>query len=358
MASTQRCSECNSTRDRCVNADRLLQRIWYERKPFLLFLLLTPLSLLFAFIAAIRRTAYRIGIFKSVRVGRPVIVIGNITVGGTGKTPLVIWATEFLQSSRFRVGVVSRGYGGRATQWPQVVTADSDPAEVGDETVLIATRTGAVVVAGPDRVEAAQRAVELGAEVIVSDDGLQHYRLARDAEIVVMDASRRSGNGWLLPAGPLRESTSRLRSVDAVVQTARGAGSVPEKRITARHEITFAQCIATGERRALSDFAARPVHAVAGIGNPDAFFSMLRRAGLDIEAHAFADHANLSASDIDFPGDEPVLMTEKDAVKCRAFATARHWVVPLDVMLDAADETALMAVLLRSTHSVGRADDR
>ena len=359
MASTRRCNVCNSTRDSSVSADRTLQRVWYERSPVVLFLLLTPLSVLFALIAWLRRAAYRSGIFKRVRVERPVIVVGNITVGGTGKTPLVIWVTELLQTRGYRVGVVSRGYGGSATRWPQVVTSQSRVEEVGDEAALIAGRTNAVVVASPDRVEAAQRAIELGAQVIVSDDGLQHYRLARDAEIVVMDASRRSGNGWLLPAGPLREPTSRLRTADAVIATSRSEMRRDHAGLVAQHEIRQTQCIATGERRELSAFIGTTVHAVAGIGNPEAFFLMLRRAGLTIEPHALPDHATVALADITFEDSAPVLMTEKDAVKCRAFANDRHWAVRLDVTFAAADEAALTAVLMKAAQStVARSDTR
>jgi tetraacyldisaccharide 4'-kinase len=335
-----------------VSLDRALQRVWYERSPLLLFIALMPLSMLFGIVAFLRRSAFRFGLLRSIRVGRPVIVVGNVSVGGTGKTPLVIWITEFLQGQGATVGVITRGYGGAATSWPQVVTKDSRAQDVGDEAVLIATRTGALVVAGPDRVATARRAIELGATVLISDDGLQHYRLARDCEIVVIDAARRLGNGWLLPAGPLREPGTRLQRADLVVATQRGAtaSEKSELEIRAEHTIVAAECITTGERRALSSFADAPVHAVAGIGNPDAFFAMLRAHGLHIDARALPDHAQITAKDVSFSGDAPVLMTEKDAVKCRAFANHRHWAVRLDVTFDPADAARIAATLMKVTH--------
>lgn len=332
-----------------MSADSTLQRVWYERSPFLLFLLLLPLSAPFALVSSLRRLAFRRGLLRSVRVAKPVIVVGNITVGGTGKTPLTVWIVEFLQSRGLAVGVVMRGYGGAASSWPQDVTAQSSAAAVGDEAVLIAARTGAIVVADADRVAAAKRAIALGAEIIVSDDGLQHYRLRRDAEIAVIDAERGLGNGYLLPAGPLREPAARLSQVDLVVCTQRGrtAGAQSAGQLRARHEIVEAQCLSTGERRSLSSFAGSRVYAVAGIGNPNAFFSMLREHGLEVDARAMPDHVAFERGDIEPPGDALVLMTEKDAVKCRPFASGRHWAVRLDVRFDEPATQAISALLTR-----------
>ncbi len=330
-----------------MSLDRTLQRVWYERAPLALFLLLTPLSCLFAVIAAARRFAYRIGVLRAERVACPVLVVGNVSVGGTGKTPLVIWIAERLAASGRTVGIVTRGYGGRGTQWPKEVVANTAADEVGDEAVLLALRTGAVVVAGPDRVAAARRAIALGANVIVSDDGLQHYRLARDAEIVVIDARRGFGNRWLLPAGPLREPVSRLGRADIVVESVRSRTPTRTQAdsIVAEHSLLAAVNLRTGERRPLADFAGVRVHAIAGIGHPEAFFAMLRGYGLDLDAHALADHAQLEAADVTFADEAPVLMTEKDAVKCRAFASERHWAVPLTVRFSDSDERRLTAVL-------------
>ena len=348
-----------------MNIDGLLQAVWYRRKPLWLFLLLVPLSALFALIVRLRRAAYGRGFFSSVRLSVPVIVIGNITVGGTGKTPFVIWLAQWLQTKGWRVGIVMRGYGGQSTHWPRDVQADTPHTEVGDEAVLLAQRTAAIVVAGPDRAAAARRAVELGADFVLSDDGLQHYRLARDVEIAVVDAARLLGNGWLLPAGPLREPRSRLTTVDLIVRTQRAAAtnvddqrinspsfgqmSVPSgadrragpPNVTAIARIAEAVSLTGDGRRTLESFRGGRVHAIAGIGNPEAFFDALRALGLDIDGRALPDHAAASRADIIFDDEMPVLMTQKDAVKCRHLADERHWAVPLDVELSEADAAAV-----------------
>jgi tetraacyldisaccharide 4'-kinase len=325
-----------------VSLDRILQRVWYERAPWPLFLALVPLSLLFASLVAVRRWAYRVGAARSMKLSRPVVVVGNVTVGGTGKTPLVIWIAEYLRARGCNVGIVTRGYGGNAQTWPQDVT-DATPAEhVGDEAVLLAARTQAIVVAGPDRVAAAQRALDRGADVIVSDDGLQHYRLARDLEIAVVDDGRDVGNGWLLPAGPLRERRSRLDAVDLVVRTCR---STRPSHALGRQ--ILAVNLATGERRLLSAFSGARVHAVAAIGHPEAFFAMLEERGLSVDARALRDHARLTREDVTFGDDAPVLMTEKDAVKCKTIASERHWAVRLGVRFGEGDERKLRTLLDR-----------
>lgn len=336
-----------------MSLDRALQRVWYRRAPWPLFALLAPLSWVFAFLSSVRRTAYGAGLLRAVRVERPVVVVGNITVGGTGKTPLVIWMTEYLQSRGYQVGIVTRGYGGRGRAWPQDVTSQSASEEVGDEALLLALRTGAIVVADPDRVAAARRAVERGAQIILSDDGLQHYRLARDREIVVLDGRRGLGNGWRLPAGPLRESAARLGSVDLVVVTQRSSAGTDDLAhpmplicgIVARHELGHAVNLATGEQRSIDSFVGRRVHAIAAIGHPEAFFDMLRARGLDVDARALPDHAAPSVEALRFPDAAPVLMTEKDAVKCRAIADERHWAVRLNVRFEDDDERRLRALL-------------
>lgn len=333
-----------------MTLDATLQRLWYERRPWWLLVLLLPFSFLFALVAAGRRSAYRSGFFAAKRVSRPVIVIGNISVGGTGKTPLVMWLAELLQSRGQRVGIVTRGYGGASTRWPREVTADVAAEEVGDEPLMMALRTGAIVVAGPDRVAAAELAISKGAAVILSDDGLQHYRLRRDAEVAVIDEQRGTGNGLLLPAGPLREPTSRLRLVDLLVKTRRGDGasapmSSPSTGITATMRLRDAVSIVDGERRSLAAFAGQPVHAVAAIGHPEPFFAALRRQGMQIIAHPLPDHAKLSLADVTFSDAAPVLMTEKDAVKCRAFARPGHWFVRMDLELSDAAAAALTRVV-------------
>lgn len=339
--------------------DAFLQRVWYERHAQWFSLLLLPLSWLFGAIAGVRRAAYRRGWSKSFRVSRPVIVVGNITVGGTGKTPLTIWLAERLRSRGVEVGIVLRGYGGASTQWPRDVTGATSAEEVGDEAVLLARRTGAIVVAGPDRVAAANRAIERGAQVIVCDDGLQHYRLARDLEIAVVDERRGLGNRRLLPAGPLREPASRLDSVAVKVLTRRARAESSNTIVNAvvtTPVLGDAISLATGARRALQDFVGARVHAIAGIGNPQAFFDALAGLGLTVDAHPLPDHARLTEADIAFADDAPVLMTEKDAVKCPPGADpsrlANCWAVRLDVAIGEADAQVIDRLLDRvlATH--------
>lgn len=333
-----------------MSADRSLQRLWYESRPRWLLVLMLPLSLLFLLAVYLRRALYRMGLMRMRRLSRPVIVVGNLTAGGTGKTPFVIWLTEYLQQHGLKVGVVLRGYGGISDHWPRVVDAATTTREVGDEAVLHFTRTGAIVVAAPDRVAAAARAIDLGAQVVVADDGLQHYALARDVEIAVMDAQRSLGNGFVLPAGPLREPASRLNSVNLIVRTHRSASAVAApaghpRTVAVRTRLEEIVALKSGERRPLSQLRGQRVHAVAGIGNPQAFFAALSAAGLIVNARALPDHATIAASDILFSDGAPVLMTEKDAVKCRGFAGEQHWFVPMTLDLDAQARQTVTAVL-------------
>jgi tetraacyldisaccharide 4'-kinase len=292
-----------------------------------------PLAALFWLVSTLRRLAYRRGVLASARLPVPVVVVGNLTVGGAGKTPLVIWLARHLGDRGIRVGVLSRGYGGDTRAFPVEVTATTDPGLVGDEPVLIALRAGCPVVVDPDRGRGARWLLERQpCDLLVADDGLQHYRLARDLEIVVVDGERRFGNGLLLPAGPLREGRGRLRTVDLVVVN----GGVPQPgehamALRAREAWALAQ---PENRRSLEAWRGQRVHAVAGIGNPERFFRMLEGLGLAVDALPFPDHHAFRAADIDPPGGRPVLMTEKDAVKCRAFAGPRHWVVPVDAEPD------------------------
>jgi len=304
-----------------------LDYYWYARSPWLL--LLTPLSLLYLAVVSLRRHAYRYGILPSHRLPAPVIVVGNVTAGGTGKTPLVAWLAGYLRGRGLHPGIVARGYGGKASSWPQRVRPDSDPAMVGDEAVMLAGLAGCPVAVAPDRVAAARELLEHGGcDVIVSDDGLQHYALQRDIEIAVVDGVRRYGTGFLLPAGPLREPLRRLREVDLVVVNGlAGHGEYPM-----RLQVSSARQLGGGgEQRPLADFRGRSVHAVAGIGNPERFFLALQQAGLRPEMHAYPDHHRFRPGDIRFADERPVFMTEKDAVKCRDFATGHEWVVPVGV---------------------------
>jgi tetraacyldisaccharide 4'-kinase len=334
--------------------DAFLQRVWYEGRARWFSLLLLPLSWLFAAAVILRRAAYRRGWLQSFRVACPVIVVGNITVGGTGKTPMTIWLAEQLRSRGLRVGIVLRGYGGTSAQWPRDVAPNTSAEEVGDEAVLLAVRTRALVVAGPDRVAAAKRAIERGAQIILCDDGLQHYRLARDLEIAVIDERRGLGNGRLLPAGPLREPPSRLDGIDLKVLTRRSPGQSDgsvANAVVASPVLGDAVSIGTGERRSLQSFAGAPVHAIAGIGNPQAFFDALLALGLTVDAHPLPDHARLTEANLSFPDAAPVLMTEKDAVKCPpgvdAARLANCWAVRLDNALSEADAQVVHRLLER-----------
>ena len=307
-----------------------LDHYWNSLNP--VSLLLLPLSLLFCLVATIRRTLYTRGLVRAVSMPVPVIVAGNITVGGTGKTPLVLWLVDHLRSKGFRPGVVARGYGGNSQEWPRRVKADSDPREVGDEPVLLARRAGCPCWVGPDRAAAALRLLtEEPCDILISDDGMQHYRLRRDIEIAVMDGSRRLGNGLCLPAGPLRERRRRLGDTDLVVANGPPANGEHAMRLEPDAAVNMAD---HGERRSLEQFTTEAaVHAVAGIGNPERFFRMLEGRGLKIQRHPFPDHHRFLPSEIDPPVPGPVLMTEKDAVKCTSFASGRHWYLPVKAVM-------------------------
>ena len=316
-----------------AGADRLsnaLDRIWYGGS--LLRWLLAPLSALFWLVSSVRRLAYRWGLLRSVRLPVAVLVVGNLSVGGTGKTPLVIWLASHLQALGHRPGILSRGYGGTSTAYPRLVAADSDPAVVGDEPLLLSQRAGCPVAVDPDRARAGQWLLqERGCDVLIADDGLQHYRLARDLEIVVIDGQRRLGNGWVLPAGPLRETASRLHSVDLVVVNGDARPGELAMRLAPSDLVAVKD---PAVRRPLATLGGQAVHAIAGIGNPERFFGLLRGQGAVVEARAFPDHHPFSAQDIEPPGDAPVIMTEKDAVKCERFAGVRHWMLPVEAVPD------------------------
>jgi tetraacyldisaccharide 4'-kinase len=317
-----------------------LETYWQTINP--VSLLLWPLSLVFAAAAAARRAAHRLGLLRIRRFPVPVVVVGNITVGGSGKTPLVIWLAQHLRAAGRHPGIVSRGYGGRAARWPQKVTAASDPADVGDEAVVLAARTGCPMCVGPDRAAAVACLLEdAGVDVVLADDGMQHYALARDIEIAVIDGQRRFGNGLLLPAGPLREPVRRLRRVDlAIVNGEPAAGELAMRPVHPR-----VRRLAGDAEQDLAVFAGREVHAVAGIGNPQRFFDLLGRCGIRVLPHAFPDHHRYRAGDLAFATPRPILMTEKDAVKCRDLDCADCWVVSIDAQPDATFVARLNALL-------------
>ena len=307
---------------------RYVNKVWYRRN-HPLSLLLAPVGWLFTLAVLTRRFSYATGLLRPTRLPCPVIVVGNISVGGTGKTPLVAWLARLLRDEGHRPGLVCRGYGGAAKEWPQQVRPDSDAVVVGDESVLLAKLSGCPVAAGPDRVAAGEALLEhAGCNLVISDDGLQHLRLGRDIEIAVVDGVRRHGNGRCLPAGPLREPVSRLDSVDVVVANdgaKRGEFEVKMSPACLRnlHDERLEQ--------ELKNLRGTRVHAVCGIGNPARFFRMVESFGIDVVSHEFPDHYRFHSDDIRFDDELPVLMTEKDAVKCRRFAEPRHWYLPMVV---------------------------
>ena len=307
-----------------------LEQHWYRLTP--VSLLLLPVSWVYCLLMVLRRGLYRLRIFSPVRLPVPVIVVGNITVGGTGKTPLVIWLADFLRQQGMRPGIVLRGYGGSSVDWPLTVTPDHDPDVVGDEAVMLARQSRCPVAADPDRVRGAQHLVrEHHCDVIISDDGLQHLRLARDIEIAVIDGVRRFGNGRCLPAGSLREPVSRLRDVS--LRVVNGEPRPGEVGMTLA-ETGLCRVNAPESYASAGSFRGETVHAVAGIGHPDRFFTHLRRLGLKAIEHPFPDHYRFRAADIRFGDGLAVIMTQKDAVKCERFADDNMWYLAIEARPD------------------------
>lgn len=309
-------------------------RHWYRLT--WLSIVLLPLAGLFRLVVTARRCAFRLGWMDSIRLPVPVIVIGNITAGGTGKTPLAIWLCGLLREHGYRPGIVSRGYGGQGQTL--AVDAHANPAIVGDEPVLLAQRTLCPVWVGRDRAATARALLTAHPDcnLIVSDDGLQHYRLARDFELAVVDGLRGVGNELPLPAGPLRESARRLAEVDAVVINGESDLALPTAlRFRMRLEGTiFRNLLNPAFQAEAADFGNRRVHAVAGIGNPLRFFAQLQQLGLSFTAHAFPDHHPYVPGDLEFDDADAIVMTEKDAIKCRHFARENHWMLAVDARID------------------------
>lgn len=325
-----------------------LARAWYEGRAWLY--LLAPLAGLYILLSALRRGLYRSGLLRVHRFPVPVVVIGNIAVGGTGKTPLTEILIRELRARGLRPGVVSRGYGGRAAAFPLRLSATTLPAEAGDEPVMLHRRTGVPLVVDPQRARAVSALLASGdCDVVLCDDGLQHYALARDIEIAVVDGARAFGNGWRLPVGPLREAVSRLRRVDHVVVN--GEGQPWPGAVTMR--LVPEEWRALGGEVGDVPGSGSRVHAVAGIGNPERFFQALRAQGYEVLGHAFPDHHDYVAADLDFGDDLPVVMTEKDAVKCQALALRQAWYVPVRAELPAAFFDSLYGQLaaLARTHA-------
>ena len=315
-----------------------VERTWYGDS--LVYWLLLPLTGLFSILSSMRRFFYRAGILTTQRVNAPVVVVGNIAVGGTGKTPITIWLVKELLQRGQRPAIISRGYRGDVGPFPREATEDSDAAVVGDEAIMLARQCECPVIVHPDRVAAARMAIQHGANILVADDGLQHYRLNRDVEIAVVDGARRFGNGALLPSGPLREPVSRLEAADIVLvqqEAEETADAWVMRRATDPQPFNFHLRVAavirlhSTEVRELSDFAGKTVHAVAGIGHPERFFRMLEAYSIKVYRHPLPDHADIESDDILFDDDLDVLMTEKDAIKCQRLDTAKCWYVPVAV---------------------------
>ncbi len=321
----------------------MIARIWSGESP--LWLLLLPLSWLYGLVSGLIRLSYKVGLKRAWRAPVPVVVVGNLTAGGNGKTPVVIWLVEQLTKRGIRVGVVSRGYGGKAERYPLLLTAQTTTAQAGDEPVLIFQRTGVPVAVSPVRSEAVQALLtQANVQIVITDDGLQHYALARDKEIVVIDGVRRFGNGWWLPAGPMRERASRLRSVDAVIVN---GGTAQAGEIPMQLQPGLAVNLLTGERRDVAEL--NHLVAMAGIGHPPRFFSTLEACGAKLQRSVpLADHQALSLEQVAaFTGPgQTLIMTEKDAVKCRAFARDNWWYLPVDAQLQGEQPEQLLQALI------------
>lgn len=335
---------------------------WYQSAWWLWLLL--PFSWLFRLIASVRRWLYQAGILSSYHVTVPVIVVGNISVGGTGKTPLVVALITRLQKAGFKPGVVSRGYGSQASQYPHTVNTLDTAELAGDEPLLIVRRTGVPVVIGANRGQAVnQLLMSFDCDVVVTDDGLQHYALQRDIECVVVDSQRGFGNKQCLPVGPLREPLSRLKTVNFIIANGGVNHSMPALAPTFGMELQASTLtrLTTGEQVSIQEWLAqfsseqkhsgiKQVHALAGIGNPNRFFTTLRGFGFEVIEHVFADHYAYQAKDINFGDKLPIIMTEKDAVKIQPFADERCWYLAVDAAIDEQFYTSIIEQLKTLTN--------
>ncbi len=303
------------------------EKLWYTNN--ILSTLLLPLSWVFRLVAFIRRIFYTISTSNSGLEGVCVIVVGNITVGGAGKTPFVSYLAKYLLSHDIKVGIISRGYKRNENSLIEVLS-DSDVESVGDEALMLKRQTTCPVAVAASRFEAASYLKEkYKLDVIISDDGLQHYQLPRNIEIVIVDGEREFGNGRCLPAGPLREPVSRLQASDIVICNGENQAYEYQYHRVSNDVISLKKGISA---KPLEYFLGSKVHAVAGIAHPKRFFTMLENAGIEIIPHPFDDHHYFSRSDIEFNDDLPILMTEKDAVKCMQIARDNTWYVPISIV--------------------------
>jgi tetraacyldisaccharide 4'-kinase len=328
---------------------RYLNSLWYDT-PGILNLLLLPISGLYQIIIFFRKHYYKRRYSLNTQTKLPVIVVGNITVGGTGKTPFVIWLADFLIQHGYKPGIISRGYGGKSAIYPLQVQKDAKVSIVGDEAVLLARRTSCPVIIAPNRIEALQYIEKnTSCNIVISDDGLQHYKLKRQIEVVIVDGARMFGNEYCLPAGPLREPLSRLKSVDFIVINGDDAQQFTDTNVYQMELLQneFYNISSPELKVSYEDFLGQPVHAVAGIGHPERFFQALIQKGLSVEAHEFPDHYIYQEKDLHFHHDKEcrIIMTEKDAVKCESFADYRYWCAKIDAALSSPFEESLLEKL-------------
>lgn len=319
--------------------DAIITKAWYDGAAWLY--LLWPLSVIYHLIIWIRQYLYRKGLLTIYRANVPVIIVGNITVGGTGKSPLVCHLIEALREKGFNPGIVSRGYGAKIKKNEvREVFNTSLPSEVGDEPLMLKTKLNCRIFVSPSRALAVQALEQTGCDIIISDDGMQHYALHRDIEICVFDGQRKWGNGYLLPMGPLREPISRLKSIPYLVVNGAsharsyGQSSLNQKAFSMTLQASLLVNLYSGETKPLSAFSDKAVHAVAAIGHPERFFSTLSSSGLKLEAHAFVDHHAYQVSDFAFEQTLPIIMTEKDAVKCEHLKLNDAWFLPVSAQLN------------------------
>lgn len=332
-----------------ASISEFVTKSWYRGAYWLY--LLWPLYLVYRSVTFVRQCCYQMGVFKTYRAKTPVVVVGNITLGGTGKSPLVAYLVESLTALGLKPGVVSRGYGAQiSTDEVREVNVNSLVSEVGDEPLMLKQRVGCPIFVSPTRALAVQALEKLGCDIVITDDGLQHYALARDLEICVFDGERMWGNGHLLPMGPMRESLKRIKSTDFVVVNGTGpewpGPYVPNiASFNMTLEAGMLQGLHNGNALPLSEFRAQKVEAIAGIGNPERFFQTLASEGLNVQAHHFSDHHVYTQSDVCFGNGRPLIMTEKDAVKCRTFNIENAWYLPVSAKLSGDLATQIVKAL-------------
>ncbi|WMN59908.1 tetraacyldisaccharide 4'-kinase [Pseudoalteromonas xiamenensis] len=314
-----------------------IEQSWYKPASWITWLL-SPLTLLFYSVSTLRKLSFQLGIKKVVKHDVPIIVVGNISVGGNGKTPFVIWLTEYLQSQGKNVAIVSRGYGSNAPYYPYTLSEKDKAAQVGDEPKLLFDRLGCTIVISPDRNAAFSKLAGLNIDVVISDDGLQHYQMGRDVELCIVDANRMFGNGWLMPSGPLRERQSRLDTVDLVIEN--GGNSVYHYTLVNAGFFRVKDNVKVGY--------IDEAHVVSAIGNPNRFVESLAQLGTQIlSTHFFEDHHPFIERDFDKLGSGNIVMTEKDAVKCRSFAQDNWYYLKVDACANDALVNELNSILLR-----------